>query len=125
MLPDEVGQRGDRVGVHGPLVHGPSGCRTRLRRILNPIGSQLSRSYGSDAGVRNSVSATSMGMNSIHHVTPCVSEQDFEREVLRSPLPVLVDFGADWCGPCRALEPVIERIAERHAGTLRVVRVDA
>lgn len=53
------------------------------------------------------------------------TDADFDQEVLKSPLPVLVDFGADWCGPCRALEPVIEKIAERHKGRVRVVRVDA
>jgi len=56
---------------------------------------------------------------------PIVTEHDFDQIVLQSPLPVLLDFGADWCGPCRALEPVIEKIAERHAGRVRVLRIDA
>jgi thioredoxin 1 len=57
--------------------------------------------------------------------TTLVTESDFDQTVLRSPVPVLVDFTAEWCGPCRAIEPVIEKIAERHGGKVRVVRVDA
>jgi len=55
---------------------------------------------------------------------PLVTEADFQSQVLDSNVPVLVDFGTEWCGPCRALEPVLENIAEKHAGNLRVVRVD-
>jgi thioredoxin 2 len=52
------------------------------------------------------------------------TEGSFDTDVLRSPLPVLVDCWAAWCGPCRALEPVIEALAERYAGRVRVVKVD-
>jgi thioredoxin 1 len=54
-----------------------------------------------------------------------VDENTFERDILGSPLPVLLDFGAEWCGPCRALEPVIEKIAQNHAGKIRVFRIDS
>jgi thioredoxin len=50
------------------------------------------------------------------------SAATFEADVLRSPLPVLVDFWAPWCGPCHAVEPLIARIAKEYAGRLRVVR---
>ena len=53
-----------------------------------------------------------------------VSEQDFEIQVLRSELPVLVDLAADWCQPCKQLEPILNQIADELAGKLRVVRVD-
>jgi len=53
-----------------------------------------------------------------------VSSTTFEGEVLRSPQPVLVDFWAEWCGPCRRLEPVLEGLAEEFAGRLRIVRLD-
>ena len=53
-----------------------------------------------------------------------VTHENFEEEVLRSQLPVLVDFYADWCGPCRMLAPVMEEIAEEFAGKIKVCRVN-
>lgn len=53
-----------------------------------------------------------------------VTEQDFEERVLRNPLPVLVDLYADWCQPCKALEPVLEELATELQGKLEIVRVD-
>ncbi len=55
---------------------------------------------------------------------PLVSEQDFEREVLRSGLPVLVDLYADWCQPCKQLTPILEQVASELSGKLKIVRVD-
>jgi thioredoxin 2 len=51
------------------------------------------------------------------------SEATFDAET-RAPVPVVVDFWAAWCGPCRMVDPVLERLAERHAGRLKVVKVD-
>jgi thioredoxin 1 len=53
-----------------------------------------------------------------------VDDTSFDEEVLASEVPVLVDFGAPWCGPCRALEPVVERVATEMAGRVKVVKVD-
>jgi thioredoxin 1 len=53
-----------------------------------------------------------------------VTDQDFEQQVLRSELPVLVDFWAQWCGPCHMLAPVVEEIAAEQAGKLRVVKLN-
>lgn len=55
---------------------------------------------------------------------PLVGEQDFEREVLRAGLPVLVDLYADWCQPCKQLTPILEQVAQELAGKLKIVRVD-
>src|SRR6266496_4073641 len=52
------------------------------------------------------------------------TDADFDREVLESKLPVLVDFWAPWCGPCRTLAPAVEDMAEEFAGKLRVVKVN-
>jgi tRNA (guanine-N7-)-methyltransferase len=49
-----------------------------------------------------------------------VTANNFEKEVLKSDLPVLVDFYADWCGPCKMMAPVVERMAEKYAGKVKV-----
>ena len=53
-----------------------------------------------------------------------VSDASFEDEVLRAPRPVVVDFWAPWCGPCRAVEPIFGQLAAEHAGRVDFVRLD-
>lgn len=53
-----------------------------------------------------------------------ITKNNFDPEVLRSEIPVLVDFWATWCGPCRMLAPVIGEIAEEYAGTVKVGKVN-
>jgi len=59
------------------------------------------------------------GQNTLHF-----TDASFDQDVLKSDVPVLVDFWAEWCGPCRMIAPTIETIAEEFAGRVKVGKVD-
>ena len=56
----------------------------------------------------------------IHYVT----DDSFEQEVLQAQLPVLVDYWADWCGPCKMIAPILDEVAQEYAGRLKIAKLN-
>ena len=53
-----------------------------------------------------------------------LNSQNFEQDVLKSSIPVLVDFSADWCGPCKMMAPVIDELADMYEGEMKVGKIN-
>lgn len=53
-----------------------------------------------------------------------VTDKSFEQDVLKSDIPVLVDYWAEWCGPCKSIAPVLEQIATKYAGRVKIAKLN-
>jgi thioredoxin 1 len=53
-----------------------------------------------------------------------VTDSTFDAQVLKSDVPVLIDFWAEWCGPCKVIAPIVEQIGEEYAGRIKIAKVD-
>lgn len=53
-----------------------------------------------------------------------ITDENFQKEIIESPLPAIVDFGATWCPPCRALEPIIEQLVDEFEGQVKIGAVN-
>jgi thioredoxin 1 len=79
------------------------------------------RTPRSRGGCRGPTRRTPNGQSQL---IPYVTDNTFEQEVIQSQTPVLLDFTATWCGPCKALKPIIEKVAAEYAGKLKVIQLD-
>jgi len=74
--------------------------------------------------VDNTVNLTDASVDKGKHNTVNFTDASFDKDVLNADVPVLVDFWAEWCGPCRMMAPTVDQVASDYAGTVKVGKLD-
>jgi len=119
-----VGWRGRCASGSCPLTSNPflGGLCGALMGML--VAGLLSGSAGQMLPNSSEGSRANMTTKEMSNVIDLESEQSFDQTVLQSPVPVIVDFWAPWCGPCRKQSPIVDQLADQEADRLRVVKVN-
>src|SRR6185437_11834164 len=100
------------------------GVATRFkRRCQVPVSIVAGRACNPAAPPPPCRSSSVAGPTMSEHITH-VKDADFETEVLKSDTPVLLDFWAEWCGPCKSIAPMLDDIAKEYSGRLKVVKIN-
>jgi thioredoxin 1 len=95
-----------------------------MRPACGGAARPLEKQTGSEPTPKDQKEESKMEESPQTELVKHVSETTFENEVLKSERPVLVDFWASWCGPCRAIAPIIDQLASKYEGRLSVAKVN-
>jgi thioredoxin 1 len=103
---------------------GPKCSRTAGARRSSPVDGKLGWFPAQSGLAREDRAPIHRSPSKVSENIKNVGDADFEAEVLKSEAPVLVDFWAEWCGPCKAIGPIVDQVASDYAGRLKVVKVN-